>query len=230
MDTLLQAIGLTKTFILHIQGGARLPVLHGLDMDVGAGECLALSGPSGAGKSTLLRLLYGNYLPQSGRILVRHGGEMRDLAGADPRLVLEIRRMTMGFVSQFLRVIPRVSALVIVCEPLLARGASLGEALEKAEALLDRLNIPPRLWRLAPATFSGGEQQRVNVARVLAAGYPLLLLDEPTASLDGRNRQVVIELIQEAKARGAAVVGIFHDLYVRDAVADRLLEMEEITA
>jgi alpha-D-ribose 1-methylphosphonate 5-triphosphate synthase subunit PhnL len=216
---------LGKTFTLHLQGGVRLPVLRDLDLDVAPGECVALAGPSGAGKSTLMRCLYGNYGAEAGRILLRHRGDVLDLAAADPRLMREIRCETLGYVSQFLRVIPRVPALEIVAEPLIARGMARDAALDRASALLARLNLPTRLHHLPPATFSGGEQQRINLARGFAPDYPVLLLDEPTASLDAANREVVIGLIAEAKLRGAAIIGIFHDAEVRDRVADRLFDV-----
>jgi alpha-D-ribose 1-methylphosphonate 5-triphosphate synthase subunit PhnL len=225
MSFALRAENLGKSFTLHLQGGVTLPVLRGLDLSVAPGECVALSGPSGAGKSTLMRCLYGNYGADRGRILIRHNGASVDLTTADARLVREVRRDTLGYVSQFLRVIPRVPAIQIVAEPLMARGVARDAALERAGSLLARLNLPPRLHHLPPATFSGGEQQRVNLARGFAPGYPVLLLDEPTASLDAANREVVIGLIAEAKARGAAIVGIFHDAEVRDRVADRLFDV-----
>jgi alpha-D-ribose 1-methylphosphonate 5-triphosphate synthase subunit PhnL len=225
MSWALRAEGLGKTFTLHLQGGVSLPVLRGLDLEVAAGECVALAGPSGAGKSTLMRCLYGNYGAEAGRILLRHRGAVADLVTADPRLMREIRRDTLGHVSQFLRVIPRVPAIEIVAEPLIARGLPRDAALARAEALLARLNLPARLHHLPPATFSGGEQQRVNLARGFAHDYPILLLDEPTASLDAANREVVIGLIAEAKARGAAIIGIFHDTEVRGRVADRLFDV-----
>ncbi len=218
---MIEVAGLAKRFTLHLQGGTRLAVLAGERLAVAAGECLALHGPSGAGKSTLLRSLYGNYRADAGRVLVRHRGEMVDLVGAEPRLVLEVRRETLGYVSQFLRAIPRVAAVDIVAEPLVLRGEAPQAARARAAALLERLNIPARLHGLPPATFSGGEQQRVNLARGFLAAQPVLLLDEPTASLDDANRDVVVGLILEAKARGAALVGIFHDAAVRDRVADR---------
>jgi alpha-D-ribose 1-methylphosphonate 5-triphosphate synthase subunit PhnL len=220
--------GLAKTFTLHTQGGARIPVFDGLRLDVMPGECVALYGPSGTGKSTLMRALYANYKPDSGVIRILHDGAPVDIASASPRTVLDIRRRTLGYVSQFLRVIPRVPTREIVAEPLRALGVPAEEALARAEAMLARLNIPEPLWALAPATFSGGEQQRVNVARGFAANFPILLLDEPTASLDAANRQIVVTLIREAKARGAAIVGIFHDAETRAAVADRLFEMTPV--
>jgi alpha-D-ribose 1-methylphosphonate 5-triphosphate synthase subunit PhnL len=222
MSFSLATVGLSKSFTLHLQNATSIPVLEGVDLCVLPGECVALSGPSGAGKSTLMRCLYGNYGAERGRILLRHRGEVLDLASALPRMVIEARRESIGYVSQFLRVIPRVSSRAIVAEPMIARGVPAAEAEERAAALLSRLNMAPRLHALPPATFSGGEQQRVNLARGFAAEYPVLLLDEPTASLDAANRDIVIALIAEAKARGAAIIGIFHDIKVRDRVADRL--------
>lgn len=243
MTVMLDVQNVCKSFTLHNQGGVCIPVCSNLSFTVEAGECVALHGQSGAGKSTLLRSLYANYKPTSGSIYVRHHGEMVDLVAATPRTVLDIRKHTIGYVSQFLRVIPRVSALNIVAEAGRERSAAkqqetdehavgehaTGEQVAcRARALLTRLHIPERLWELAPATFSGGEQQRVNIARGFIVDYPVLLLDEPTASLDAVNRQVVVELIQEAKARGTAVVGIFHDDEVRKAVADRTFMMKTL--
>lgn len=215
---MIQVRNLHKSFTLHTQGGIQLNVLSSTDLSVAAGECVALMGPSGAGKSTVLRCLYGNYLPQAGAILIRHRGHMINLVGAEPRDVLAIRRETLGYVSQFLRVIPRIPAIDLICEPLVTLGADPEAAREKAAELLTRLRIPERHWALAPATFSGGEQQRINIARTMVVDYPVLLLDEPTASLDAENRHTVIDLILEARDRGAAIVGIFHDEEVRDAV------------
>ncbi len=225
MTVMISVKNLDKQFILHTQGGTQIPVFSGLDMKVRSGECVALAGASGAGKSSLICSLYGNYKPQSGNILVRHEDETVDMATALPREILDIRKHTMGYVSQFLRVVPRVSALDVVAEPLFNLTGDAAKARDKAAFLLKRLNIPGKLWDLPPATFSGGEQQRVNIARGFIVDYPILLLDEPTASLDADNRTVVVDLIREAKKRGAAVVGIFHDLEVRDKVADQLFDM-----
>ena len=225
MTVMLRAEGLAKTFTLHLQGGARIPVLDGVGFELRAGQCVALAGPSGAGKSTLMRSLYGTYRVDAGRILVRHGGALVDIARADPRVVLQVRRESLGYVSQFLRVVPRVPALDVVAEAAVLRGRPLEDARRDAAALLAQLGIPHRLHALPPATFSGGEQQRVNLARGFIGGHPVLLLDEPTASLDPRNRDVVVGMVQAAKARGAAIVGIFHDAVVRDAVADDTLHV-----
>ncbi|MCG5258702.1 phosphonate C-P lyase system protein PhnL [Cupriavidus gilardii] len=233
-QTLIEVRGLGKMFTLHNQGGIRLPVLQTVDFDAARGECLVLSGRSGTGKSTLLRCLYGNYLATEGSIRLRDtsvdGAPWVELTDAPEQRVLKLRRDVIGYVSQFLRAIPRVGALDIVAEPLQQRGVDRQVARERAAALLERLNLPRRLWDLPPATFSGGEQQRVNIARGLVGGHSILLLDEPTASLDADNRAVVIALIREALAEGRCLIGIFHDEAVRDAVATRLLPLQPATA
>jgi alpha-D-ribose 1-methylphosphonate 5-triphosphate synthase subunit PhnL len=227
MTAVLETADLSKSFTLHARGGLALPVFSGIDLSVSPGECLALTGHSGSGKSSLLRCLYGNYAASSGDVRIRHQDQWVNLSHALPREVLDVRRRTLGYVSQFLRVIPRVSTLDIVAEPLRRLGTAADEARGQAAEWLARLNLHERLWHLPPATFSGGEQQRVNIAHGLIAGHPVLLLDEPTASLDADNRRVVVELIHAARARGAAVVGIFHDDEVREAVASRCLDVEQ---
>ena len=158
MTELLRIIDLEKGFTLHNQGGTRFEVLNNVNFAIEAGECVALDGPSGVGKSTLMRAIYANYMPQAGHVLIRHDAQIVDMVGAPPRLVLEVRRKTLGYVSQFLRAVPRVSALDVVAEPLRALGTDIETARQRAADLLQRLNIPERLWKLAPATFSGGEQ------------------------------------------------------------------------
>lgn len=227
MTALLETTQLSKTFTLHGRGGLALPVFSGIDLRVVAGECLALTGHSGSGKSSLLRCLYGNYGASSGEVRVRHDETWVRLSHAEPREVLEVRRRTLGYVSQFLRVIPRVSTLDIVAEPLRRLGVAADDARAEAAQWLARLNLQERLWHLPPATFSGGEQQRVNIAHGLIAGQPVLLLDEPTASLDADNRAVVVDLIRAARTRGAAIIGIFHDDEVREAVASRCFDVEQ---
>ena len=228
MSLKLRVENLSKTFVLHNQHGAELPVLQNASLQVSAGECVVLHGHSGSGKSTLLRSLYANYLPDSGHIWVEHQGEWVDLVTAPARQILQLRRDTLGWVSQFLRVIPRICTLDVVMQPLLERGVDRQESEDRAKTLLSRLNVPARLWALAPSTFSGGEQQRVNIARGFIADYPVLLLDEPTASLDSTNGAAVVSLIEQARDRGTAIVGIFHDSEVRDRIANRLHVMSPI--
>ena len=219
-----------KTFVMHLQDGIRLPVVRGVSFQVAAGECVVLSGPSGAGKSSILKMLFGNYRCDGGAISVRHQGAPIDIARAEPRDILRVRRDTIGYVSQFLRAVPRVAAIDVVAEPLLAAGVVRDEARERAGALLRRLNIPERLWKLPPATFSGGEQQRINIARGFISDLPILLLDEPTASLDATNRAVVVGLVAQKKRAGVAMVAIVHDDEVRHLIADRLVDVTAFAA
>lgn len=215
----------SKSFTMHLRDGIRLPVVEGVSFAVKSGECAVLGGPSGAGKSSILKMLYGNYAVDAGQIIVDHRGQLVDLATASPRMVLQVRRDTIGYVSQFLRTVPRVSALDVVAEPLVSLGHEREAARERARNLLALLNLPERLWSLPPATFSGGEQQRVNIARGFITPHPVLLLDEPTASLDARNREVVVEMISGKKREGVALLGIFHDADVREAVADKVIDV-----
>ncbi|MEO0372336.1 MAG: phosphonate C-P lyase system protein PhnL [Pseudomonadota bacterium] len=215
----------SKTFTLHNQGSAVIEVISDVSFTVSPGECVALTGASGSGKSTLMRMIYGNYLTQSGSI--RIGGV--DLVQSEPREVIALRREVLGYVSQFLRVVPRVPTVEVVAEPLRALGVEVKEAEARARHLLAQLNIPERLWSLSPTTFSGGEQQRVNIARGFAHAYPAMLLDEPTASLDATNREIVLSLIAEAKAQGAAIIGIFHDEAARARVCDREIDISQFT-
>jgi alpha-D-ribose 1-methylphosphonate 5-triphosphate synthase subunit PhnL len=216
-----------KTFTMHLQGGIRLTVLANVNFEVELGQCVVLAGPSGAGKSSILKMIYGSYHCDQGQILVRHKTSFVNVATAEPRRMLALRRRVIGYVSQFLRAVPRVSALDVVAE---AHGEARPDALRlQAREMLRSLNIPERLWNLPPATFSGGEQQRVNIARGFLHDLPILLLDEPTASLDEINRKVVVDLIADKKRRGVAIVAVVHDEDVRDAIADRVIDVTQFT-
>ena len=229
---LLDVRGVAKSFHVHLRGGVELPVVRGVSFALRPGECVVLGGPSGIGKSSILRMVYGNYGVDAGTVLLRDpaDGAMHDLGSGDPRLVLALRRRAVAYVSQFLRALPRVSALDVVAEPLLGRGVPRDEARGRAGAMLGRLNLPGALHELPPATFSGGEKQRVNIARGFLTDHPVLLLDEPTASLDAENRDVVVAMIREKLAGGTAVLGIFHDEAVRDRVATRVVDVSLFSA
>ncbi|MCB8837785.1 phosphonate C-P lyase system protein PhnL [Aurantimonas sp. VKM B-3413] len=229
---LLSVRSVEKSFTMHLRGGIRLPVVANVSFDVSAGECVVLGGASGVGKSSILRMIYGNYAVDAGEILLTDPatGEASDLASADPRSVIELRRVRIGYVSQFLRAIPRVAALDVVAEPLVSRGAEPEDARGRARDLLTRLNLPEALFELPPATFSGGEKQRVNIARGFITDHRVLLLDEPTASLDAENRNVVCSMIEEKKAAGTAILGIFHDEEVRERIATRIVDVSAFSA
>jgi alpha-D-ribose 1-methylphosphonate 5-triphosphate synthase subunit PhnL len=230
MTAMIEILRAEKSFTMHLQGGVKLPVVRGVSFDVSAGECVVLSGPSGAGKSSILKMIFGNYRCDGGRIGISHEGAMLDLAKAEPREILSVRRSTIGYVSQFLRAVPRVPTIDVVAEPLIANGTPHAAAREQAANLLRRLNIPERLWALPPSTFSGGEQQRVNIARGFISDYPILLLDEPTASLDAANREVVVQLIDQKKRAGVAMVAIVHDDEIRYRIADRIVDVTSFAA
>jgi alpha-D-ribose 1-methylphosphonate 5-triphosphate synthase subunit PhnL len=230
MTAMIEINNAEKTFTMHLQGGVKLSVVRGVSFDVRAGECVVLAGPSGAGKSSILKMIFGNYRCDGGRIGIRHHGALLDLARAEPREILSVRRAAIGYVTQFLRAVPRVATIDVVAEPLLAVGVAREEARQRAAQLLRRVNIPERLWSLPPSTFSGGEQQRVNIARGFISDHPILLLDEPTASLDARNRDVVVELIAAKKRAGVAIVAIVHDDEVRQAIADRIVDVTTFAA
>ncbi|MGJ8528918.1 phosphonate C-P lyase system protein PhnL [Maritalea sp.] len=221
----LKVSNVSKSFTMHLQNGLHMPVMNDVEFELYNSECVVLGGPSGAGKSTLLKLIYGNYAADMGEIALLVEGEYINLVTADPRQILRLRQTKIGYVSQFLSAIPRVSALNLVAEVAMHWGHSEERAKEKAAHMLDGLNIPKHLWDLPPATFSGGEQQRVNIARGFMGEHEVLLLDEPTASLDTANRAVVLSMIQDKKQTGTAMLGIFHDIETREKVADRVIDV-----
>jgi alpha-D-ribose 1-methylphosphonate 5-triphosphate synthase subunit PhnL len=249
--------GVAKHFFLHQRSSTPFPVLQGINFSVSRGECLVLEGSSGMGKSSLLKMIFGNYKASAGHIFVRTPQHTYiNVARGDAREILQLRAVCINYVSQFLRVIPRVGAFELIRqearlqsqtsflhsppnrqepqEPQDPQGQPSPSSPESQEALdsrvenmLKRLQIAPRLWHLPPATFSGGEQQRINLAMSLINPKPLLLLDEPTASLDPDNAAIVIELINEQRQQGSAILGIFHDTDVKEALATRTLSMHD---
>lgn len=227
MDPILNLINLYKDFVFHHQQGTQIIVLENFSMKFFPGQASVLIGPSGSGKSTLLRMIYATYRTGRGNILVRHHKKTVDIATASPSLIYGIRQDTIGYVSQFLRVVPRVSALDTVIEPLILRNVNGDSARKKGREILARLGIPENLWHLSATTFSGGEQQRINLARGFVAPYPILLLDEPTASLDANNRAIVLDLIQEAVQNGSCVLGVFHNASDQEKIADRTIDMSK---
>jgi alpha-D-ribose 1-methylphosphonate 5-triphosphate synthase subunit PhnL len=226
MKPLLQVAGLVKHFTLHTMNHRLITGCRELNFELYPGQFLGIYGPSGAGKSTILKCIYRTYLPTGGQILYHSQlcGAV-DLVRATEQQILALRHREIGYISQFLQVIPRVSALQVVAEALLQRGAASCEALQKAAVLLDRLQLPEELWDASPATFSGGERQRVNIARGVISEPCLLLLDEPTASLDVKMQQVVLQILAELKQKGSTMVGIFHDLELMRQIADLKLSM-----
>ncbi len=221
---MIQIKNLNKSFQLYNQNDTNINVFKNINFRVNKGEVVALTGNSGTGKSTLLKLIYGSYVISKGDVIISD----INIRKSSPRDILTLRKNKLGYVSQFLRVVPRVPTIDVVIEPLLEIGCEKKIALKKAQEILERLNIPKNLWNLSPLTFSGGEQQRVNIARGFIHNYPYLLLDEPTASLDQNNKNVVLDLIEKAKLNGSAIIGIFHDETARNKVATREVNLENL--
>lgn len=223
----LEVHNLTKSFTLHNRGGIHVQGFADISFSLRCGQLLALSGASGAGKSSILKTIYRTYLADGGTIVFhRRDGSSVDLAGCSESRVLDLRRREIGSVTQFLRILPRISALDVVSQPLIEIGTGEEEAKEQARSMLNRLGIRQELFDLSPLTFSGGEQQRVNVARGIIAPKELILLDEPTASLDRKSSDVVLELLADLKKRAIAMIAIFHDQDKIERIADVALSIE----
>jgi alpha-D-ribose 1-methylphosphonate 5-triphosphate synthase subunit PhnL len=227
---------LSKTFELHILHDKMITALHDIEFAIAEGEIIGLTGKSGSGKSSLMKCLYRTYLATGGEILyysrgaggaggAKNGGVV-DLVKASDHEVIALRRSEIRYCSQFLSVIPRVSAIDVVAEPLTRTEKNRDLARSRAKDLLEVLGLPTALWDAFPVTFSGGEQQRINVARAIIARPRLLLIDEPTASLDTRTKDVVIGLIRDLKQEGTSVLCISHDDYTLERLADRRLHLQ----
>ncbi len=228
MGKLLEIANLQKRFRMHILNGKVIAALDDVSFNVDEGDIVALTGKSGSGKSTLMKCIYRTYLSDSGQILYHQAnGACIDLATASEHEVLQIRKTEMTYCSQFLQVIPRVAALDVVASALTARGHAGGEAREITSACFERLSLPRELWDAYPSTFSGGEQQRVNIARAIISRPRILLVDEPTASLDTKTKDAVIAMILELKNSGTSIILITHDEYSLQQMADRSLLLED---
>lgn len=227
-DVVLQVEGLTKNFTLHEQNKV-LPGAAPIDFTVHTGKLTALAGVSGTGKSSLLKCVYRTYLPQSGAInYCTAQGNWLDLATASEYEILNLRRAEISFVTQFLHFLPRQSTLDVVAKPLFDLGCDREVARDRAASLLQQMKLPERLWKISPATFSGGEKQRVNLARSMVSCPRLLLLDEPTASLDAAATERVVELIQTIKQQGTGMLAVFHDPELITSVADEIITIQPI--
>ncbi|MGE3858067.1 MAG: phosphonate C-P lyase system protein PhnL [Dehalococcoidia bacterium] len=227
-EPMLSVSGLSKTITLHILHGAEVHPLRDVSFDLAPGEFLSIAGPSGAGKSSLLKCLNRTYLASAGAAMYRTAaGEVVDLFSAPEREIVALRREEITYVSQFLKAPPRVPAVDVVASVLVRRGVDVEEARGRAATMLGRLGIGPSLQSSYPALFSGGEQQRVNVAKAFVAPPRLLLLDEPTSALDPENRERVIEMLREAQSAGTAVIAIFHDLELIRRLSDRVLVLAD---
>ena len=224
---ILSVDGLTKTFDVHVLGDTRVVGLKDVSFDVTDGEFLAIVGESGSGKSSLLKCLYRTYEPTSGSVVYTTPDGPVDVASCSDRAVMSLRRDALGYTSQFLDEIPRVPAVDVVARPLVEKGVGRADARETARTLLSALSVPAELLEAYPATFSGGERQRVNLAQAIAPKPDLLLLDEPTSALDPNTRRAAIDLLSSYLTSDTTVIGVFHDTDVVEAVADRVLVLDD---
>lgn len=225
----LEVKNLNKTFTVHTRGGIEVKGFENINLSVKQGEFLSLYGPSGAGKSSILKTLFRTYTTTSGNIIFhKDNGSTIDIANATESEILNLRKSEIGYVSQFLQILPRISAVDVVSEQLIFKGESEEVSRQKAKEMLDYLSIREELFDLSPLTFSGGEQQRVNIAKGIIAPKSLLLLDEPTASLDRTNTMKVVEKLKELKTQGVAMVGIFHDLEAMEIISDNIYKLERV--
>jgi alpha-D-ribose 1-methylphosphonate 5-triphosphate synthase subunit PhnL len=223
---MLTAKNLRKDFTMFIRGGKQIPSFENVSLEAGMGSLLAITGPSGAGKSSLLKCVYRTYLPTGGEIrYVKRNGKTVDLAAADEWEIISLRRSEIGYVSQFFRVMPRVSAIDTLMEPLVTRGDDAAEARERASEMLSRVGLGKTLWDMYPSTFSGGEKQRLNILRAIITKPRLLLLDEPTASLDRGYKDRIMNMILALKAEGTAMLGVFHDHDALTRLSDARYDM-----
>ncbi|MPZ12949.1 MAG: ATP-binding cassette domain-containing protein [Chloroflexi bacterium] len=224
---LLEVQGLSKCFTLHVLHGKRVAALEDVSFALQAGTITVLLGRSGVGKSSVLKCIYRTYLPSGGHIIYLDATERQhDLATLDERGVLGMRSRDLGYVSQFLRPDPRVPTLELVARRAISPSGASGTARSRAAALLRRLNMPAKLDDAYPTLFSGGEQQRVNLARALIQPTRLLLLDEPTSALDSANQHVVVDLLEGLRRDGTTILAIFHDPDLVEHLADNIVVLE----
>jgi len=225
----LEVKNLKKIFHVHTQGGIEVTGFNDINFELKKGEFLSLFGPSGAGKSSVLKTLFRTYTTSGGSIIFnKDNGESIDISRVNESAILQLRKHDIGYVSQFLHILPRVSAVEVVSQELMFKGESQSTSILKAKEMLDYLSIREELFDLSPLTFSGGEQQRVNIAKGIIAPKSLLLLDEPTASLDKNNTMKVIQKLQEIKKEGVSMIGIFHDLEAMDLISDRVYKLSRV--
>jgi alpha-D-ribose 1-methylphosphonate 5-triphosphate synthase subunit PhnL len=202
--------------------------LRGVELEIHAGEHVALAGSSGAGKSSLLKCIYRTYEPSSGKVELRiSSGATIELTGLSDQEMARVRGRDIGYVSQFLRAEPRRGALDIVTRAGVSRGLSLSTAREAAAESLRRLNIDEKLWDVHASVLSGGEKQRINLAAGTISAPRVLLLDEPVSALDPSNREAALDLIADLTTQGVAVLAVFHDVEAMERLASRIVLMRD---
>ncbi|MGH3477970.1 MAG: ATP-binding cassette domain-containing protein [Pseudonocardiaceae bacterium] len=226
-SSVLEIRGLTKSFTLHTVDGRTVDSLHRVDLDVAAGEHVALAGPSGAGKSSLLRCVHRSYLPDSGTVTLRMNSVLVELTTLPDRAMARLRGRELGYVSQFLAAPPRTGPLEIVATAARRRGLSRSDATEAATLALRGLELDEALWDVDCGVLSGGERQRVNLAAGTVCPPRLLLLDEPVSALDPVNRERALALVESLTVQGVAVLAVFHDTDAMRRLATRVVQLAE---
>ncbi|WAM33475.1 phosphonate C-P lyase system protein PhnL [Caldicellulosiruptor morganii] len=228
MESILEVKNLSKHFVLHMLQKKKIKGFENISFSLKEKEAIGIIGKSGSGKSSLLKCIYRTYIPTSGSVIFNSKifGPI-DLASASEDKILVLRNKEISYVSQFFKVIPRVSAIEIVSSELLKRGKKKEEAYYIASQYLERLDIPKDLWDAYPATFSGGQQQRLNIIKAIIVKPRLLLIDEPTASLDRYSKNKVIDLLLELKDEGTSIVGVFHDTDSMKRLVDKVYKIPE---
>ena len=220
---ILEVCHLKKTFHLHLLDGRLIEPFADVSFRVNKGNFFLISGKSGTGKTSILKCIYRTYLTTSGEIWYdSHMFGRVEIATASEKVIRNLREHELAFCSQFLNVLPRVSALDVTAEPLVRLGVERAEARARARQWLGRLRIEESRWQASPITFSGGEQQRLNLARAFIARPRFLLLDEPTASLDALSKSIVLEMMSEARAAGVTIVTVSHDTTAMEQLADNV--------
>lgn len=227
MPHLLEIKGLSKSFTIH-HLGKNMQAVRDIHLSLDEGEFIGIVGKSGSGKSTVLKSIYRTYLPEEGAILYRSEKfGLVDLAQLSERGVHHLRKHEIGYVSQFLNVMPRTTARELVEQSVIEMGESEEAAHQAAIDALSHFELDPELWDSYPNTFSGGQKLRLNIACAIVKKPRLLLLDEPTASLDDASKLKVREMLERLKTEGTTMVGIFHDLEFMDGLCDKVFDLQE---
>lgn len=227
METILEIKGLSKEFYLHAQNRL-IKSCRDISFALNKGGFIGIVGTSGAGKSTVLRCIYRTYLATTGSVIydsLSYG--KLDLIKASERQIIHLRKVEIGYVSQFLSILPRTTAKEHVISGALDAGFSYEESVKKAEEMLGYFRLNENLWDIYPNTFSGGEKLRLNLAHAMVKAPRLLLLDEPTASLDNNTKILVKELLMKLKGEGTSMIGIFHDLEFMEGLCDHVYNITE---
>ncbi|MCC0638101.1 MULTISPECIES: phosphonate C-P lyase system protein PhnL [unclassified Clostridioides] len=228
-EIILEVNNFSKDFELHALNKT-IKACSEINFTISKGEFLGIIGKSGAGKSTILKSIYKTYIPTTGEIIFNSEiyGKI-DLSTIGDREMINLRKKEIGYVSQFLKTLPRITAIELVVHSLIESGFEKDCAYDMAKDILTQFEIKENLWDAYPNNFSGGEKLRLNLAQAMVKKPRLLLLDEPTASLDNQSKIYVKEKMLELKNQGTTMIGIFHDIEFMETVIDKTFTMTKGT-